>query len=702
MERFGQYVVRFRKTISLLWLILLIVLGYFAVQLPDQLKGNGFTRDGEFQQVERILEQEFKQDPHQIIVLFEGDDEIIEQEMNRHVTAFRTIEGVGKVVGNKENPEALKDGKGYVSVGIPDIEPSWVKAVQDKLDPQDGSTIRLTGEPLIVDDLNTASKNDLVRAELIGVPAAMLVLLLVFGTPLAAVLPLIMGLVTFIFGAGTLYFIAGQQELSIFVLNAVAMISLALGIDFSLLYVNRFREERTAGRSITAAAEVSVATAGRSILFSGICVFVGLAGLLVIDVDVFQAVAIGTLVSVLGAVISAVTLLPALLALLGSGLEKGRIFKADSEQGEVRWRKLARFVMKRPVAITLFSLLLLLPCLIPLRDLELNIPQASALPEDYESRLAFEAWEKTFGDDGTDAVVLLKADFQTEQGLEQLEALTTRLEADEGVRGVVSASSLAEANGLEVTQVAATEQGKQQLTSLIAFENGIARVNVNLTGDPGDKASQEWVREIREQGYQVGGPAAFNQEIYDEIYSKMPLALGLVLLATFIILLFAFRSILIPIKAILMNLLSLGATFGLLVILFESGWVFPAETIGILTPVFIFSLVFGLSMDYEVFLVSRMEEYYEETGDNDIATEMGLAKTSKIITSAALIMIVVTGAFAFTGVSPIKQLGVGIALAIFIDATIIRMFLVPALMKLFGHWNWWWPGGRTKRKIKVH
>ncbi|MCT4779239.1 MULTISPECIES: MMPL family transporter [Exiguobacterium] len=701
MERFGRQVVRFRKSISVIWLIVLIGLGYFAVQLPDQLKGNGFTRDGEFQQVERVLEREFNQDPHQIIVLFEGEENTIREDMDRHVAMFRTIQGVGQVVGLKENPDALKDGKGYVSIGIPNIEPSWVSAVQEKLDPRNGSSIRLTGEPLIVDDLNTASKNDLVRAELIGVPAALLVLLVVFGTPLAAILPLIMGLVTFIFGAGTLYFIAGQQELSIFVLNAVAMISLALGIDFSLLYVNRFREERAGGRSITTSAEVSVATAGRSILFSGICVFVGLAGLLVIDVDVFQAVAIGTLVSVLGAVVSAVTLLPALLALLGKWLEKGRIFKTDSEQGEVRWRKLARFVMKRPVAITLFSLLLLLPCLIPLRDLELNIPQASALPEDYESRLAFEAWEKTFGNDGTDAVVLLKADFQTEQGLEQLEALTTRLEADEGVRGVVSAASLAEASGLDVSQIVASDQGKQQLASLITFDSGVARVNVNLTGDPGDKTSQAWVREIREQGYQVGGPAAFNQEIYDEIYSKMPLALGIVLLATFIILLIAFQSILIPIKAILMNLLSLGATFGLLVIIFESGLVFPAETIGILTPVFIFSLVFGLSMDYEVFLVSRMEEYYEETGDNDLATEMGLAKTSKIITSAALIMIVVTGAFAFTGVSPIKQLGVGIALAIFIDATIVRMFLVPALMKLFGHWNWWWPGGRRKRKHRI-
>lgn len=702
MERLGQKIVRFRKSISLVWLIALIVLGYFALQLPDQLKGNGFTRDGEFQQVEQVLEQEFKQDPHQIIVLFEGDEQTIRKEMTRHVTLFRDIKRVGQVVGPTENPQAIRDGKGYLTVGTPDIERTWAKAIENKLDVPSDVTVRLTGEPLIVDDLNTASKNDLVRAELIGVPAALLVLLIVFGTPLAAVLPLIMGLVTFIFGAGILYFVAGQQELSIFVLNAVAMISLALGIDFSLLYVNRFREEQGKGYSIARAAEVSVATAGRSILFSGICVFVGLAGLLVIDVDVFQAVAIGTLVSVLGAVISAITLLPALLALFGAGLEKGRIFKSGSDRGERRWRNLARFVMKRPVAITVFSLILLVPCLIPLRDLELNIPQASALPEDYASRLAFESWEKTFGDDGTDAVVLVEGDFSSEAGLSRLEDATRQFQTDSGVKEVISGATLAEQNGLDLQQAVQIEQAKQQLTPWIAFDADVARVNVNLVGDPGDQASQDWVRKVREMGFTIGGPAAFNQEIYDEIYDKMPLALSVVLLATFLILLIAFRSILIPIKAILMNLLSLGATFGLLVILFESGLVFPAETIGILTPVFIFSLVFGLSMDYEVFLVSRMEEYYDETGDNDVATEMGLAKTSKIITSAALIMIVVTGAFAFTGVSPIKQLGVGIALAIFIDATIVRMLLVPALMKLFGHWNWWWPGGRRKRQTKLH
>ncbi|WP_114572065.1 MMPL family transporter [Exiguobacterium flavidum] len=701
MERFAKGVVRFRAVILGMWLIALVVLGYFALQLPDELRGNGFSRDGEYQAVEEVLKQDFGQDAFQIIVLFEGADADVKAAIDKNVTALGSVTE-GKVIGPAQNPEALKDGKGYVLVGVPSEDKVHQEAVREAIIGQDGVSIRLTGEPIIVEDLNEASKNDLIRAELIGIPAALLVLLLVFGTPLAAIMPLVMGLITFVFGAGVLYFVTFGTDLSIFVLNAVAMISLALGIDFSLLYVNRFREEQANGRDVLAAAAVSIATAGRSILFSGLCVFVGLAGLLFIDVDVFQAVALGTLVSVLGAVLGALTLLPALLSYTGRALDRFRIFRFSEERGETRWRALARFVMKRPVALTVLSLALLLPCLLPLRDLELNIPQASALPDDYPSRLAFESFDETFGDDGTDALVLLSGDFGTREGLEELERTADAFKETEEVRDVTTALSATSLTPEQFEQALRLNgELESQVSSLLALNDGEedkALLNVQLSGKPGDESAQDWVRQQRDAGFVVGGPAAFNQEIYDEIYAKMPLAVGVVVLATFLILMWAFRSILIPIKAILMNILSLGATFGLLVILFESGWVLPAETIGILTPVFIFSLVFGLSMDYEVFLVSRMEEYYDATGDNDIATEMGLAKTSKIITSAALIMIVVTGSFAFTGVSPIKQLGVGIALAIFIDATIVRMLLVPALMKLFGDWNWWWPGGRPKKK----
>ncbi|MCT4777408.1 MULTISPECIES: MMPL family transporter [Exiguobacterium] len=707
MERLGQALVRWRYAVVLIWTVLLAVSVYFGLQLPSELRGNGFAiQDGRFAQVEDTLNDRFDRAGASMIVLLEGGDleTVIEQQRDRLID----VDGVDGVITPAENPDARSGDAAYLLLEFEDYDTAEasIDGVRNALIRDTDTDVRLTGEPVFADDLNEASKNDLIRAELIGIPVALLVLLLVFGTPLAAVMPLFVGLITFIVAAGALFFFAQTMELSIFVLNAVAMIAIALGIDFSLLLVNRYREELARGSIREAAIVRTVATAGRSILFSGLCVFVGLAGLLFIQVDVFQAVALGALVAVAGAVLSALTLLPSALYIVGDAINKGRLIKTNETRSEVRWQKLARFVMRRPVTMTLVALLLLLPSLWFVRDLELNIPDADALPTSYESRAALERWDDVFGETSTDAVLLFETNDLTDSMiLDELTALTDELSEDPIVDNVTTFLTASGLEPAEFQQLA--EAAPEQLEAferLVTLEGNtdLALVNISFNVPPSDKDAQAFVRDWRESGFDVGGPAAFNEEIYEEIYDSIPYAVVTVILATMVILMWAFRSVLIPIKAIIMNVLGLGATFGLLVIIFESGYVYDAETISILTPVFIFSLVFGLSMDYEVFLVSRIEEYYRETGDNDYATEMGLAKTSKIITSAAVIMIVVTGAFAFTGVSPIKQLGVGIALAIFIDATIIRILLVPSLMKLLGDWNWWWFGKKDLPKRNLH
>ncbi|WP_114164837.1 MMPL family transporter [Exiguobacterium sp. TNDT2] len=707
MERLGKNLVRWRYAVVLIWTVLLAVSVYFGLQLPSELRGNGFAiQDGRFAQVEDTLNDRFDRAGASMIVLLEGGDleTVIEQQRDRLVD----VDGVDGVITPAENPDARSGDVAYLLLEFEDYDTAEasIEDVRNALIRDTDTDVRLTGEPVFADDLNEASKNDLIRAELIGIPVALLVLLLVFGTPLAAVMPLFVGLITFIVAAGALFFFAQTMELSIFVLNAVAMIAIALGIDFSLLLVNRYREELTRGNSREEAIVRTVATAGRSILFSGLCVFVGLAGLLFIQVDVFQAIALGALIAVAGAVLSALTLLPSALYIVGDAINKGRLVKTNETRSEVRWQKLARFVMRRPVTMTLVALLLLLPSLWFVRDLELNIPDADALPTSYESRAALERWDDVFGETSTDAVLLFETNDLTDSMiLDELTALTEELSEEpivDNVTTFLTASGLEPAEFQQIVEVAPEQL--EAFDRLVTLEGNtdLALVNVSFDVPPSDKDAQAFVRDWRDKGFDVGGPAAFNEEIYEEIYDSIPYAVITVILATMVILMWAFRSVLIPIKAIIMNVLGLGATFGLLVIIFESGYVYDAETISILTPVFIFSLVFGLSMDYEVFLVSRIEEYYRETGDNDYATEMGLAKTSKIITSAAVIMIVVTGAFAFTGVSPIKQLGVGIALAIFIDATIIRILLVPSLMKLFGDWNWWWFGKKDLPKRNLH
>lgn len=707
MERLGKNLVRWRFWVIAVWTVLLAVSIYFGLQLPGELRGNGFAvQDGRFAQVEDTLNNRFDRAGASMIVLLEGGD--LETVMAEQKTRLESVTGVDGVITPAENPDARSGDAAYFVLEFEDQEAAEaaIADVRDELIRDTDTEVRLTGEPVFAQDLNEASKNDLIRAELIGIPVALVVLLLVFGTPLAAFMPLFVGLITFIVAAGSLFFFTQTMELSIFVLNAVAMIAIALGIDFSLLLVNRYREELAKGLAREAAIVRTVATAGRSILFSGLCVFVGLAGLLFIQVDVFQAIALGALIAVAGAVLSALTLLPSALYIVGDAINKGRLIRTNETRSEVRWQKLARFVMKRPVAMTLVALLLLLPSLWFVRDLELNIPDADALPTSYESRAALERWDDVFGETSTDAVLLFETNDLTDSMiLDELTTLTDELNEDpivDNVTTFLTASNLTAAEFQQLVQVAPEQLEAFERLVTLEGNTDLALVNVSFDVPPSDKAAQAFVRDWRDQGFDVGGPAAFNEEIYEEIYDSIPYAVVTVILATMVILMWAFRSILIPIKAIIMNVLGLGATFGLLVIIFESGYVYDAETISILTPVFIFSLVFGLSMDYEVFLVSRIEEYYRETGDNDYATEMGLAKTSKIITSAAVIMIVVTGAFAFTGVSPIKQLGVGIALAIFIDATIIRMLLVPSLMKLFGDWNWWWFGKKDLPKRNLH
>ncbi|KDN59432.1 MMPL family transporter [Exiguobacterium sp. AB2] len=707
MERLGQHLVRWRYIVVAIWTVLLAVSVYFGLQLPGELRGNGFAiQDGRFAQVEDQLNDRFDRAGASMIVLLEGGD--LDAVLDAQRDQLETVNGVEGVITPNENPDARSGDVAYLLLEFDDYETAEasIEAVRDALITNTDTDVRLTGEPVFADDLNEASKNDLIRAELIGIPVALVVLLLVFGTPLAAFMPLFVGVITFIVAAGALFFFAQSMELSIFVLNAVAMIAIALGIDFSLLLVNRYREELAKGKSREAAIVRTVATAGRSILFSGLCVFVGLAGLLFIQVDVFQAIALGALIAVGGAVLSALTLLPSALYIVGDAINKGRLIKTNEVRSEVRWQQLARFVMKRPVVMTLVALLLLLPSIWFVRDLELNIPAADALPTSYESRAALERWDDVFGATATDAVLLFETNDLTDSMiLDELVALTDELNEEpivDNVTTFLTASGLEPEAFQQLAEVAPEQLEAFDRLVTLDGNTDLALVNVSFDVPPSDKEAQAFVRDWREKGFEVGGPAAFNEEIYEEIYDSIPYAVITVILATFIILMWAFRSILIPIKAIIMNVLGLGATFGLLVIIFESGYVYDAETISILTPVFIFSLVFGLSMDYEVFLVSRIEEYYRETGDNDYATEMGLAKTSKIITSAAIIMIVVTGAFAFTGVSPIKQLGVGIALAIFIDATIIRILLVPSLMKLFGDWNWWWFGKKNLPKRNLH
>ncbi|RBW69043.1 MMPL family transporter [Bacillus taeanensis] len=712
---------RFRKAILLSWLITAIVLGIFAFKLPSALHGSGFETEGTYAEVEKILKNDFNVPAHTMLLVFEKktsetSDEQLKTSMNNTLERLTELEGFSMISSSFETGEGIKQNAAYAAISFDENgqkSAQNIEKVRNKLANDEFINISLTGGPVIEEDMNMASQHDLKRAELIGLPIALIVLLFAFGGLVAAVIPLFIGIISVVSTMGLLYFISSSLNLSIFVLNVVPMVGLALGIDFALLFINRFREELET-KTTQNAVVITVQTAGRSIIFSGLCVFLGLAGMLLIDIDIFKTVAIGGMFVVVLSVVTAITFLPALLGIIGKTINQLMILKQNTSKVSP-WHRFAKFVMKRPVLMALSAFVLLMIGILPVKDMNVTIPEADALPKSYESRTAFDTYKKAFMEKNTTKVPIIvntNANFLEKDTLQHLEKLTEELSADPLVSKVDSVFSLSNLNADSFWELYHNESSKQQFLPLIEALTTDKKMllTVYLDADHMSNRTQNWVKDwngnYNNFTLQVGGQAKFNQEIFDEVYQKIGYVLLLVLSSTYVILLLAFRSVLIPLKAILMNIMSLSATFGIVVWLFQGGhFGIEPTSIALMIPIFTFGIVFGLSMDYEVFLISRIHEVYQQTKDNDKATLEGLTSTSKIISSAAAIMIVITGAFAFTGVVPVKQMGIAIALSIFIDATIVRMVLVPSLMKLLGDWNWWAPSFlrfKDEKKIFQH
>ncbi|MGG3467234.1 MMPL family transporter [Neobacillus pocheonensis] len=719
MKKFGRYIYRRRKWILGLWIAVIIFFGFFALQLPSVLSGNGFEYKGEYNETRRVLEQDFGQSKSSIIMVFEKEKQISEVKFHSFIRntfqELRNFDGAHKITTPFDHEGMLKGSYAYGLLTFNKQSESLgneIDELKKLLKNKSGLKVTITGEPVIVQDLNAASQEDLAKAEMIGLPIALIVLILAFGSLVAASLPLVIGVVSILTTMGTVYFFSYGADLTIFILNIIPMIGLALSIDFALLFINRFKEEIET-KPTQEAIEITVETAGRSIIFSGLCVFIGLSGLWFIKIDIFQNVALGGMTVVFLSALCALTFLPAILSLLGKKVNKLSVLPVTEKQTSL-WYKFAKFVMRRPVLMSITALAILLAGLIPVKQMVLTIPGTDSLPPKYPSRVALETFRDQFiakeKRDEKKVTIVLTANGKIldKNNFNKIGKVINRIEEDPLVFTVNSPFS--------ATKIKDSDQLLQFLTygdksKVAPIKDYFIRGNKMLfevylkTGEHSSKA-RDWVKEWSSKDLGLkssfGGSIQLEQEIFTEIYKKAPYGLLLIVISTLVILMAAFHSILIPIKAILMNILSLGCTFGIVVWVFQQGHlgVTPAN-IALILPVFVFTLVFGLSMDYEVFLISRIQEFYHQTGNNSEATIYGLTYTSKIITSAAAIMIVVTGAFAFTGVMPIKQLGVGIATAIFIDATIVRMVLVPALMKLLGDWNWWFFGLKNKNQIET-
>jgi RND superfamily putative drug exporter len=549
--------------------------------------------------------------------------------------------------------------------------------------------------------LTELSSEDLEKAEKIGFPIVALILITVFGSLAAAALPLALGFVAVMVTGAVIFFLSQQMEMSVFVTNMASMIGIGVAVDYSLFILARFRESVRAGRPSDDARDEALATSGLAVAFSGAAVIISLAGLWMVDNQALRSMALGAMVVVAVAILVATTLLPALIRLLGHRVEAGgvawhalsgvrRLWRKRRRRGSTNpdrasfWESWTARVMRRPVLSVVVVAVVLLTLALPVLDMQTGNGALKQFPPDHDARVGTELAAESTGVGG-DAVRVL-ATFESGT-LERQENAAAVKDFTADVRKDPEVAKIAPPEGAE----------NQALVDVFTMSSAESDEAIGLV----ERLREEIVpaSELSSLAVvDVGGEPARIEDARTQINGSMWKIIAFVLAFSFVVLMVMLRSIVLPLKAILMNLLSIGAAYGVLVIVFQWGWLdgfLGFESLGrvdTLTPPLVLAVVFGLSMDYEVFLLARIKERYEEHGDNQRAVAEGLSSSAATISSAALIMTAVFSVFILTGVPSIKELGMGNAVAIAIDATLVRLILVPAAMQLMGRWNWWLPG----------
>jgi RND superfamily putative drug exporter len=703
VEQLTRFVLRHRWIVLGAWLAVLVVSMIGASKLSSLLTNRFLLPGTDTERADRILEEHFGQKTTGSFTL------VVETSGNAKEIVPQVRAAAERAAGE------LRTGR---LVAVIPVSPDVVSAtIVSNLDPADakgytdamreaagvipGATVYLTGQAAVEHDLDPVFERDLQVGELfIAVPIALLLLVFTFGT-LSFLLPFAFAIVTIPTTLGIVFLFANAMELTTYITNFVSLIGFAVAVDYSLLIVYRFREEIRKGGSKEGAIVTTMATAGRAVVFSGTAVAIGLALLLFMPLPFMRGFGVGGMIIPAVSVAAAVTLLPVLLSLVGKPLERVRLLprsflehRADHERGF--WARLAGAIMRRPKTFAVGTTALLLALAVPALDLELGPGSNEGVPKGLESVEGLNVIAEAVGD-GALAPTTIVIDTGAENGSSDSAVVAALGRLQEGLRA-----------DPEVASITFDPSSPQHVDETHRF------LTVSAAGrqEYGKPASLDFVERLRGEivpkaafpasvrVYAGGGPPS-GVDFLDLVYSWFPwLVLG-VLLATYVLLVRAFRSLLLPLKAILMNMLSIMAAYGLLVLVFKHG---VGERAGLIAydqiegwiPVMIFAMLFGLSMDYEVFLVSRMREEWDKGATNEQAVVLGLTKTGRLVTAAGLVMFAAFMGFVAGSIVGLQQFGFGLAAAILIDVTIVRALLVPSVMKLLGKWNWWLPDGAAR------
>jgi trehalose monomycolate/heme transporter len=702
-----MYTLLGRAVIKLRWLIVAGVLAVFAIGSTwgfgvfDEFADGGFVSP-EAQAIRdaQTIEDRFGSLGADVVVLYESetltvDDPAFAGAVTDALAEIDAMPEVASVVSyfGTELPVFVSEDRGatYAAVTLAAADEQEMydqyDAIADDLraaGASDDISVALGGGAAIFADINHQVEADLLLAEMISLPILLLIMVVVFGALVAASMPLLIGGMAIVGGFAVTRVIAQFTDVSIFAANVITIIGLGMSIDYSLFVLRRFREELAAGRDKRTAVLNTVATAGRTVMVSGLIIVFSMAGLLFVDVPFLHGIAYGVMSAVGVAMLAALVALPAILYMLGHRIDKGRLRRsrtagpsaaASGTSGATSatgfWHTVGAAVMRRPV-LTLFPVLggmLLLAA--PLLGAQFGGVDERAMPAGAESRVVTETLAAEFPGGAEETL-----DVMVDGGGEA--ALADAMRAAEGLDHVETVRPLGTA-------------GDAGLFAVVYDVDSFSAESRDLVRD---------LRALDVDGAELlvtGGPAEL-VDSFQAIMDGMPLMVGYIVLVTMLILFFAFGSIVLPIKAVLMNLISLGAAVGVIVWIFQEGHlsgILDFESTGYLDPtnlILIVVLMFALSTDYEVFLLSRVREEWDNGADNRTAVLRGMQRTGSIITAAAAILIVVVGAFAFSGIVFMKMIGLGMAIAILLDATVVRMLLVPSTMRLLGRANWWVPG----------
>jgi RND superfamily putative drug exporter len=690
-EALGRFTYRRRRLVLALTGVFVLLGLAWGTGVFGSLANGGFDApDTEAANAVKIIEQNVGRTGTDVVVLYRSPsatvaDPAFRQSVESHLSGLprADVTGVATYWSTKSPAFVSKDQHSTYAVltlagATQEDRLDTFHSIASQVRSQaDGLETKVGGEVAVFDEVNTQTEHDIVKAESISTPIVLILLVLVFGGLVAAALPLFVGALAILGAFVLLRGLSAVTDVSIFSINIVTMIGLGLAIDYALFIVTRFREELAHGNDVETALTATMATAGRTVAFSGVTVGVAISSLMLFPVMFLKSMAYGGVAAVAIAMIAALTALPALLGVLGHRVNNLRILKvrkASAEHGA--WYRLAHSVMRRPVRYIVVLVPVLLVLGIPFLGAQLGGVDHRSLPAGATSRTVTETLQRDFpGAGGTDIYSAVRFDAAPGDPAAALAPYVASLKQVRNVDDV----------------------------RLGGYKNGVASVVTHTRFTGQELAARDVVHGVRAvpapagTQVQVGGETAAVIDLLDVLKQRAPYMAGFIVVVTFVLLFVAFGSFVLPLKALTMNVLSLSAAFGAMVWIFQDGHLSgfldftPAGFLDATNPVLLFAVLFGLSMDYEVFLLSRIREEYDKTGDNTQAVALGLQRTGGIITSAALLLIIVVAAFSTSGIVFVKMIGVGLVIAIALDATIVRALLVPATMRLLGRANWWAP-----------